>query len=950
MWRVGQRAVNELEPELGLGVITEVVGNRQVEVSFPAVALVRRYAVQTAPLRRVILAVGQQIKSPAGKTFRIDRFEEKAGIYTYFSTGNDSAIESEVESVVEDSGPTGLLFAESWGPRTAFQLRQQAWKLRGVALEPELRGLIGSRVALLPHQLDIAHRIAHREFPRVLLADEVGLGKTIEAGLIFSSLRALGRAERVLVLVPDGLEHQWLAEMYRHFGEMFSLVGEERSEAEELSQGQSAFQMNQRVICSLDFLQSSTLRLEQALEVDWDLIIVDEAHRLRWSSTEPSLSWEIVRLLATQAKGLLLLTATPERQGLETEFGLLQLVDPDRFRSYEAFVEGNSQMRRLAEMASRVQAEDRTKPFLAQLKSHFREDEAIGKVIAAYAKGAPGAELLEQFIDRHGTGRVFIRNRRSRLQGFPRRKLNLLALDAPAHWQKALTKVASAETSEDEIFLSAAGIEPLGRGQGTRDWFAARGQAVLSLLQKHKDEKFLFICSSADRVVGLQEWLRSTSTIRTAIFHEDMEVVERDRQAAWFAEAEGARVLLCSEIGGEGRNFQFCHHLVLFDLPLHPDALEQRIGRLDRIGQKHDIEIHVPYFTDTAEEALVKWYADGLESFLLPWNGGDLGPAIREQMITTFRSYLPAAEEFGKRRPLLTKLLKETAKRAQKIRSEQAASVDILVDLNSFNETRGRRLAKGIAVRDQAPEVPEFMELALDYFGLESERIDQSTFKISLHSLSRVESFPGLGSRGEVLGTYRRDQALVREELEFFSLEHPLVQGAISLLLEGKTGRITGGKRQLKTTDAFSLELLFVLQPTAPGFLEVERDFPLRTLRFAVDPEGNFLSEANPSEGVLSPFSPQECHALIGRHGAKLRVHLQAAATHAQKLAAPLITEALEKRRTRYRAEISRLEALARVNPLITEEEIESYQQVAEEGLEAIQALTPRLDAISVIV
>src|SRR6185503_13008343 len=105
-------------------------------------------------------------------------------------------------------------------------------------------------------------------------------------------------------------------------------------------------------------------------------------------------------------------------------------------------------------------------------------------------------------------------------------------------------------------------------------------------------------------------------------FHENLTLVQRDRNAAWFAEENGARILLCSEIGSEGRNFQFSHHLVLFDLPLDPELLEQRIGRLDRIGQASEIQVHVPYVVGSSHEVLACWYQQGLNSFEKNLAGG----------------------------------------------------------------------------------------------------------------------------------------------------------------------------------------------------------------------------------------------------------------------------------------------------------------------------------------
>ena len=135
-------------------------------------------------------------------------------------------------------------------------------------------------------------------------------------------------------------------------------------------------------------------------------------------------------------------------------------------------------------------------------------------------------------------------------------------------------------------------------------------------LKSLRPAKVLVICAHAETAIALEHYLHLRAGIRSSAFYEGLSIIERDRAAAYFAdETSGAQTLVCSEIGSEGRNFQFAHHLVLFDLPLNPDLLEQRIGRLDRIGQEHDVEIHVPYLEHTAQETLFQWYDRGLNLF-----------------------------------------------------------------------------------------------------------------------------------------------------------------------------------------------------------------------------------------------------------------------------------------------------------------------------------------------
>ncbi|EVU14532.1 DEAD/DEAH box helicase family protein, partial [Vibrio parahaemolyticus V-223/04] len=190
-----------------------------------------------------------------------------------------------------------------------------------------MRGLCGMRAGLIPHQLYIAHEVGRRHAPRVLLADEVGLGKTIEAGMIIHQQVLSGRAERILIVVPETLQHQWLVEMMRRFNLHFSIFDEERC-IEAFADAENPFDTQQYVLCSLDFLRKSRKRFEQALEGEWDLLVVDEAHHLEWSQDKPSREYQVVEGLAERTPGVLLLTATPEQLGRESHFARLRLLDP----------------------------------------------------------------------------------------------------------------------------------------------------------------------------------------------------------------------------------------------------------------------------------------------------------------------------------------------------------------------------------------------------------------------------------------------------------------------------------------------------------------------------------------------------------------------------------------------------------------------------------------------
>jgi ATP-dependent helicase HepA len=952
MWLVGQRVFSEFEPELGLGMVIKVTDSRRVEVLFATAEVTRQYIAKSAPLRRLVLTEGQQVQSKDGHTVTVKRVQEIEGLYLY--VGKEREIwEYEIGHVLDNRDAFELFLRGQWSKPTAFDLRRKSWFGRAQGLDPELRGIVAARVALLPHQLYIAYEAGKRDFPRLLLADEVGLGKTIEAGLIFSAMKALGRADRVLIVVPDALKHQWLAEMYRCFHELFALIDVERIEQEEISQGASAFRMNQRVVCSLDLLAQDADYLKQALEEPWDLVIVDEAHHLDWDPKAPSPEWDAVRWLSRRTRGLLLLTATPEFSGLETKFGLLNLVDPERFSDFESFQEEMAGMKKNAELAQKVQAGDRAQTVLRALRKLAKTDRELLASVEAFEKGGSPEPVLRALIDRHGTGRVFVRNRRARLKGFPGRKYFPAPLPVPPAWAEHLKSIPAESAAESVLLDIATGRGIVRRGKGAPEAFGARCRWLLERLESLKGAKVLLIAGSIQTVLAIEAWLKGQTSIRTGVFHEELEIVERDRQAAWFAQGDGAQVLICSEIGGEGRNFQFASHLVLFDLPEHPDVLEQRIGRLDRIGQKKEVHVHVPFFEGTPEEVLLGWFADGLGSFSQAWGGGNIeSDAELDLLFATCRAYLPKSKAFAKRRDKMAALIKATQAEVLRMRDQQAASIDVLVDLNSFDEQRGTSLVSKAAAVDADPTLRSYLTDVFEHYGVEVEELDSAgTLKVSAHSLSFVDHFPGLSAHGERLITFDRAHALSREEVAFISWDHPMVHGALSLVLDGPEGQasaaIWSGSGQ--RADLW-LELLFVLQVTAPAYLETGRDLSEQSWHLVFNARGDRL-ERVPAipPGALKPLPPDQLLGAVPDLRGNLSPVVKKATELVRKRAARSLEEAAASFKKRSLEQQARLAALAKINPLISKKEIAAQGERIEIGMNAFNQAQPRLDAIRLI-
>ncbi|MEM8593674.1 MAG: SNF2-related protein, partial [Pseudomonadota bacterium] len=337
---VGQRWVSHAESNLGLGIVSEVL-HRRVLISFPAIGDERTYASTNSPLARVIYKKNDVVKDIDGETFIVDDLIEKNGIVFYkviTESGEPTILpELELDCFVQFNSPKDRLLSGHIDPYKQFALRQKALEHVRTYQQTGVQGLLGPRVQLLPHQIYIAHQVANRKAPRVLLADEVGLGKTIEAGLILHQQLQSGRAQRVLVLVPDSLLHQWLVEMRRRFNLPFSILNEMMCE-DAFAEGENPFLASQLVLCPLSFLVENPERDEQALACDWDVLVVDEAHHLEWAEDKASEEYECVERLAERAQGVLLLTATPEQLGVEGHFARLRLLDPDRYYDLPTFV------------------------------------------------------------------------------------------------------------------------------------------------------------------------------------------------------------------------------------------------------------------------------------------------------------------------------------------------------------------------------------------------------------------------------------------------------------------------------------------------------------------------------------------------------------------------------------------------------------------------------------
>ena len=906
----GQRWTSEGEPELGVGVVVDTQKNR-VQIQFPSSGEKRQYATENAPLRRVSFKAGDKVSDLENRSFLIEGVQDNGHLFLYI--GAEGVLsEADLGDVSVKHGVSDRLFMGEVDVPALFALRRRTLEYDHMRRISPINGFVGGRIDLIPHQLYIAHEVSSRYAPRVLLSDQVGLGKTIEACLILHRLLLSGQASRTLILVPDSLVHQWFVEMLRRFNFWFNIFDEERcASLDEGAPDGNPFLDDQLVLCSTSFLANSPKRAHQAISADWDMLVVDEAHHLEWSREKASSEYAIVEMLSKAAKGLLLLTATPEQLGVESHFARLRLLDPERYVDYNAFINESNDHKNIASILEDLST---GKPLNDKAKVKLEGLFGSERISKFDEKGTVAKDqLIEDLLDQHGPGRVVFRNTRAAMSGFPIRKVHLVPITAKAdhdHWLQRLFK----EYTQENEAKNAANVN-------LRFWFSEdpRVAWLTRLLEELNPAKVLLICRSKAKVLALGKALQRMSTANVAVFHEDLTIVQRDRNAAWFAEDNGARILLCSEIGSEGRNFQFAHHLVLFDLPVHTELLEQRIGRQDRIGQKEDIQIHVPYLTSSPQEVLVRWFHEGLNAFEENIEGGNQIGQLFNARITEVALNATSADMSAK----LDDLISETASYLKELKQTLANGRDKLLEMNSFRPLIAEKLVNKIKATDRDLTLEQYMIKVFEQFGIEMEDLAPRTYLLHPAKANR-ETFPSIPDEG-VSVTFDRKRALSREDVAFVSWDHPMVTGAIDMVLSTGSGGASVGVLKGTGKTGVLLEVLFVLETTDKKGIYVDRFLPTTPLRVVVNHMGDEVTADYPIDFMNQHLKPAQLDGLLSNETFEdtiLPNMLKTAEEIAEQLKTSEVKSGLELMSQTLDHEIGRLATLHKRNKAIRPDEV----------------------------
>ena len=711
-WSVGDHLTHRFNSELGVGRVTAIEG-RNIVVQFADATL--RFAATAEAL-----------------------IPEAEG-----ATSNElSLIERLAAGDIDDTDD--------------FLTRLDILQLLATREADGLGSFLGGRVRLFPHQLHVAEHATMTMPVRWLLADEVGLGKTIEAALIMNRLLHTRKIERCLVVAPEALTVQWLGELWRKYHHVFTLLDAPRlADVErDFGTGFNPFDVHRRAVVALETLVARPELTNQAVNAGIDLLVVDEAQHLRRPPRHPGEpGYRAIAPIAALGRHVLLLSATPLEDDAHKFFRLLQLLRPDEFPEDVDFN---------ARLASGVPLPPCTSSTRRVDIGGLPPRVPIAVDIAAdggCCKVAEGLRLpLQGSQVEHGVDPILRRRRLDRIR-------RALASGA------ALKAVLGPE--EEELRQHADAMDA---ADPRLEWLVTNAKRW-----RRMNEKTLVFVAHRETLEMLRDALSRHAQLASGVFHEELSAARRDTEVARFRADDGPSILVSTEAGGEGRNFEFCHRLVLYDLPWKPSTVEQRIGRLDRIGRRMPVQI-VYFRPPSGIGADVVKLFESLGLFREPMAGlgpqvGHIERAIEDLSLHAHASLTP---EHG------ASLL--AAAQAARTRIHEAAYRQLHRD--PFRADLGPPILARVP-----PDLDELVERvvvnAASRLGFRVEQVrGRRAYAIEFGNEAVVDSLPGMPAGTSFVGTFDREYAVADETIDFFSSGHALIEGLLAHFDEDPKGRV----------------------------------------------------------------------------------------------------------------------------------------------------------------
>ena len=769
----------------------------------------------------------------------------------------------------------------------------------------DLVSLGNVRVDIMPHQVGVVHKVISNYPHRFLLCDEVGLGKTIEAGMALKEFRIRNDAKRVLIIAPANLARQWQFEMKTKFNEEFAVLN--TATVNHISNEGfvgNPFTRYERVICSSRWI-SNKRWAELCKDIDWDLVIVDEAHHARvHADGRATQLYDTVHDIALSSdvarrRSLLLLTATPMQLGTHEIYGLVELLDPVLFPSPSDFEKHRNSVPGLNRLVDHLKSQNFSPSSSdAEQVAEWLEID-IDEAQQRLSSGQNELDTLaDELSDRHLLTEVMIRNRKSVVGGFMPRiatrwevelsQQEVEAIEALEDYiqygfnlaegtggnvigfvmvtfQKLMaSSIAAIKSSliarrerirenqntqasesameesleddqnatdvvgyaggnsgavNDEIALIDQTIDALNRVK-----IDSKSQVLLNQLAELRKEdpnlKVLIFTQFRETQKDLADLLYNDGW-EANVFHGQMNAAAKDRAVEYFRDNSGPQILVSTEAGGEGRNLQFCHTLVNYDLPWNPMKVEQRIGRVDRIGQEHVINIFNLWVKNTIEERVLDVLEHRINVFEETVGGldpilGDTENDIRKVMRMSADAREDAMNTLG------TGL--ESSVKNARAAAEQLG--DFIMDTKSFSKEIAERIA-GQPSPVSNDDIDRFMgQLLSDARTYIKRSGDEYDLTFSEDFVSRNRDLFPAGNK--ISAVFRPDQRADSQIIELMAFGHPIVDAIVKEVQSERYEGVAGTRRILAGDDVEPTSgWLFSYLFTVPGVRQMEYLMPI---------------------------------------------------------------------------------------------------------------------------
>ena len=930
-FNLGNLVIFRLNPELGLGRIIkklDIPASRSLddEDSY----FITKYKVKfennvvkiihPLDLIHYVYDVNDRILTKNGiGTINTSNFLIKDGSISYevlFPNGKLTQIyESEIISKYET--PIKRIIARKRiDPPKNFLIKYWANLFHSYYASYQIKCINNSRLSLMPHQINVAHRLSEEYFPRIILADEVGLGKTIEAGIYIKEMMARKLAERILIVVPATLVKQWQFEMQNKFNIEFTIYdGKKIKELKKKGTHRSVellqnpFYYDNLIICSLQFARNRKY-IDLLSQISWDIVVFDESHHLRrylvnatTGNYRETLNYDLARHLSLTSESVLLLSATPLQLHSFELYSLIELIQREAFENFSDFEHFRKNMPFINLLTANINQIDNLNNFevkntikLLKNLNHVDKSKSDNEILDRLTDDEYKTNLLKKIEKDHTLSQFLIRNRKKNVfsEDFINERVVKTIIVNPTKQELELyneirlylAKIYNTSTSKENIgigfiittlqklltsskyaFLKSLErrIEQIERQKnlsiemnilreedpeyyeleledefidseitfnGEIESTAKKGKAARGFLNQEKilndfyaklsalpydskcqklvelvgqiyrqnpTEKILVFTQFVDTLLYLKELLNSQEEeyfIET--FYGGLDKVQKDEAVERFRTNEKFAILLSTEIGGEGRNFQFARILINYDLPWNPMKLEQRIGRLDRIGQKSKkIYIYNFYLEGTIETDIM--FALDKRIHLFEESIGQLEPIIGK--IEKDIKNIIFTEEEGKRRKKFNEFNRKVDIEVKKAKEIEMQLDDLLIDKKSFQIDD---LITSVEACQEVKLNHNELFLLVNYFfdlyggkygfvdllkksSVNAPKMLKNEAKITIND--PLLKNPKYKFEKKYSGTFDLDLAREREEIDFFALGHPLINDLIdfcrSKALEG---------------------------------------------------------------------------------------------------------------------------------------------------------------------